>query len=203
MLVRVFRMVALLAAVITGLSLGGTPARAADPTSFVQGMADQALSIIKNQSVPQAQRKAAFSTLFNSNFDVPTIGKFVLGIYWRRATSEQQADYLKVFGQYVVAVYADRFSNYTGVTFKVTGMQQTSSDSATVASVIDRGNGAPPVHVSWVLIPNNGGYKIVDVMVENLSMRLTQRDEFSSVVEHNGGNVQSLIDLLKQKVQQG
>lgn len=202
MLGRVFRTVALIGAVIAGLSVAGHQARAADPTAFVQGMANQAIGIIKNQSETKAQRKAQFSTLFDSNFDVPTIGKFVLGIYWRRATPEQQQEYLKVFGQYVVAIYADRFSNYTGETFKTVGAKSTSSDATTVTSVINRTGGAPPVHVDWVLVPEGGSYKVVDVVVENLSMRLTQRDEFASVIEHNGGSVDALIKLLKQKVQQ-
>jgi phospholipid transport system substrate-binding protein len=198
-----FRMIALCGVLVGGLSMAAAPAHAADPKAFVQNLADQAIGIIKNQGESQAQRKADFSTLFTSNFDVPTIGRFVLGRYWRTATPQQQQDYLTTFGQYVVAVYADRFSTYTGVTFKATTAQQ-NGDTATVASVIDRGNGAPPVNVEWVLIPGGpSGYKIVDVKVENLSMRLTQRDEFSSVIEHNGGNVQSLIDLLKQKVKQG
>ncbi len=202
MLARVLRMVALCSVLIGGLSVAAAPARAADPRAFVQNLADQAISIIKNQGESQAQRKAQFSTLFTSNFDVPTIGRFVLGRYWRTATPQQQQDYLAAFGQYVVAVYADRFSTYTGVTFKATSAQQ-NGDSATVTSVIDRGNGAPPINVEWVLLPSGGNFKVIDVKVENLSMRLTQRDEFASVIEHNGGSVQSLIDLLKQKVKQG
>jgi len=101
----------------------------ADPAGFIAGLGDQAIQIIRSPQ-GQPQRKAAFSTLFTQDFDVPAIGKFVLGHYWREATPEQQQEYLRLFGQYVVAIYAERFSNYQGETFKVLGSR--SEDGGTV-----------------------------------------------------------------------
>jgi phospholipid transport system substrate-binding protein len=203
MLGKVLRLVFLGTALLAGFAATPRPAQAdTTPTAFVQTLADQALDILKNTSLSDQARKDAFSKLFTTGFDVQTIGRFVLGQYWRTATPAQQSDYLKYFEQYIVAVYADRFSAYKGsVTFKATASQPTGTDTTTVNSVIDRGAGAPPVNVGWVVVNHGGTYKIIDVVVENLSMRLTQRDEFSSVIEHGGGNVQSLIDTLKQKVQ--
>jgi len=175
------------------------PARAQDsPTAFIQGLGDQAIQILRTQH-DQSQRKAAFSTLFTQGFDVPAIGKFVLGHYWREATPEQQQEYLRLFGLYVVAIYADRFSNYQGEEFKVIGGKPEDGGSATVASQIVR-PGGQPIHIDWRVAKEGTGYKIIDVKAENLSMSVTQREEFASIISQNGGQIQGLLTMLKQKV---
>jgi len=170
-----------------------------DPAGFITHLGDQAIKIIRNPE-SQPQRKAEFSKLFTEDFDVPAIGKFVLGHYWREATPEQQQEYIKLFGQYVVAIYAERFSNYQGEEFKVTGSHPEDGGTATVSSEIDRPSGGPPIHIDWRVANESGSYKIIDVKAENLSMSVTQREEFASVISQHGGNVQGLIDVLKQKV---
>jgi phospholipid transport system substrate-binding protein len=196
---KIFRAAALSLAVFT-LSIVA-PAKAApnDPAAFIQGLGDQAIQILKSKNT-QGERQAAFSKLFTEGFDVPAIGKFVLGRYWRDATPEQQQEYLRLFGQYVVAIYAGRFSNYSGEQFKVLGSKADDQATATVNSQIIRPNGGPPIHIDWKTAHEGDGYKIIDVVAENLSMSLTQRSEFASVIEHGGGNVGALIDVLKQKV---
>jgi phospholipid transport system substrate-binding protein len=182
------------------LALASSAAMAqGDPAGFIAGLGNQAIKIIRNPE-SQPQRKAEFNKLFTEDFDVPAIGKFVLGHYWRDATPEQQQEYLKVFGQYVVAIYAERFSNYQGEEFKVLGSQPGEGGTATVSSEIDRPNGGPPIHIDWRVANEGGTYKIIDVKAENLSMSVTQREEFASVISQHGGNVQGLIDVLKQKI---
>jgi len=182
------------------LALSPLAALAQDaPSAFIQGLGDQAIKIIRSQD-SQPQRKAEFSTLFTQDFDVPAIGKFVLGHYWREASPEQQQEYLKLFGQYVVAIYAERFSNYQGEQFKVISSRPDDGGTATVMSQIIRPSGGPPIHIDWRIALEGGGYKIIDVKAENLSMSVTQREEFASVISQHGGNIQGLIDVLKQKV---
>ena len=193
----------LVAALALVLAMSSVPAlaqsNAGDSAAFIAGLGDHAIEILRSQT-NQVQRKAAFSALFTEGFDVPAIGKFVLGHYWREAPPEQQQEYLRLFGQYVVAIYADRFSNYQGEEFKVLGAKAEDGDTSTVASQIVRPNGGPPIHIDWRVAHEGTGYKIVDVKAENLSMSVTQREEFASVISQHGGNLQGLIDVLKQKV---
>ena len=170
-----------------------------DPGAFIQNLGDQAIKIISS-SESQPQRKSDFSKLFTQDFDVPAIGKFVLGHYWREATPEQQQEYLKLFGKYVVAIYAERFSNYSGEEFKVMGSRPEEGGTATVMSQIVRPSGGPPIRIDWRIALEGSSYKIIDVKAENLSMSVTQREEFASVISQHGGNIQGLIDVLKQKV---
>jgi phospholipid transport system substrate-binding protein len=133
---------------------------------------------------------------------VPEIGRFVLGRYWNVATPDQQQQYLKLFGTYVVAIYANRFSQYSGERFTV-GTSQPNPDGATVSSQIIRPSGGPPINIAWKIAKTGASYKIRDVVVENLSMTVTQRAEFSSVVERGGGGnagIDTLNNTLKQKI---
>ncbi len=72
--------------------------------------------------------------------------------------------------------------------------------TATVMSLITKPSGGPPIHIDWRVAQEGGTYKIIDVKAENLSMSVTQREEFASVISQHGGNIQGLIDVLKQKV---
>jgi|SRR5579859_2173857 len=184
-------------------ALTAAPARAADePAAFIQNLGDQAIQILQNKDMGMKAREAAFSKLFTEGFDVAEIGRFVLGRYWNVASPAQQQEYLKLFGTYVVAVYANRFSQYSGEKFTVAGSQAT-PEGASVASQIIRPNGGPPINIVWKITKQGTGYKIRDVVAENLSMTVTQRAEFSSVVERGGGGaagVDALINTLRQKI---
>ncbi len=187
------------------LLAGGTvvtaPAQAAPaPTQFIQDLGDKVLKIVADKTISADVRKTTLSSAFFDNFDVPYIGKFVLGRYWRVATDSQKADYLKVFGQYVVAIYADRFTAYGDVKFSVVSQTKVDDTITAVESTVDRGGGAPIINIEWRVEDTPGGYKITDVVAENLSLSVTKRDEFGSVIENGGGNVQALIDMLKSKV---
>jgi phospholipid transport system substrate-binding protein len=184
------------------IALSAAPARAApaDAGAFIADLGRQAIQILQG-GAETPQRKAAFAKLFTQDFDVPAIGKFVLGRYWNMSSREQQNQYIQLFGQYVVTIYAERFSNYSGEQFKVTGSRADDPATATVSSVIIRSDGGPPIHVDWQVAHEGDGFKITNVVVENLSMALTQRQEFASIIDRNGGNVGALIDMLRQKVQ--
>ena len=190
----------LISTMALSLALASSGAMAqSDPAGFITNLGNQAIKIIRNPE-SQPQRKAEFNKLFTEDFDVPAIGKFVLGHYWRDATPEQQQEYLRLFGQYVVTIYANQFSNYQGEEFKVLGSKSEEGGTATVTSQIVRPSGGAPIHIDWRVALEGSSYKIIDVKAENLSMSVTQREEFASVISQHGGNLQGLIDVLKQKV---
>jgi len=186
------------------IAFSAAPARAADePAAFIQTLGDQAIQILQNKDMGRKEREAAFTKLFTQGFDVEQIGRFVIGPrYWGVATPQQQQDYLKLFATYVVAVYANRFSQYSGEKFTV-GASRPDPEGATVTSQIIRPNGGPPINIAWKIAKVGSVYKIRDVIAENLSMAVTQRAEFSSVIERNGGGnagIDALNNTLKQKI---
>ena len=172
-------------------------AGAADPAAVINNLGNRALEVLGKNATP-GQRVARFHELFRQDFDVPGIARFVLGRYWKTATAEQQDEFTKLFEDYIAIVYSSQLSAYSGETLKVTG-SRADSEGAIVASEIIRPSGAPPVKVEWHLTDQHGTYKIRDVAVDGISMAVTQRSEFASVIQRNGGQVQGLIAMLREK----
>jgi phospholipid transport system substrate-binding protein len=169
-------------------------AAAADPAAMISNLGSQALQVL-GKDATQSQRVARFRDLLREDFDVPGIARFVLGRYWNTATEEQRAEFTKLFEDYIAVAYATRLAEYTGETFKVIGSRP-DADGAIVSSQILRPAGAAPVKVDWRVTGRN---KISDVSVDGISMAVTQRSEFASVIQHNGGQVQGLIAMLRDK----
>jgi phospholipid transport system substrate-binding protein len=184
--------------ILAGVIAPAIPAAAAaDPAAMISNLGTRALEVLGKGATP-SQRVARFRELLREDFDVPGIGRFVLGRYWNTATEEQRAEFIKLFEDYIAMAYATRLAEYTGETFKVTGSRP-DADGAIVSSQIVRPAGAAPVKVDWRLTGRNGVYKISDVSVDGISMAVTQRSEFASVIQHNGGQVQSLITMLRDR----
>ncbi|MBV8338073.1 MAG: ABC transporter substrate-binding protein [Alphaproteobacteria bacterium] len=175
-------------------AVGATP----DPAAVINNLGNRALEVLGNKNTTPAQRYARFHQLFLEDFDVPGIARFVLGRYWKTATPEQQQEFVRLFEDYIVLVYSNQLAAYSGENFKVTGSRADGA-GAVVASEIIRPSGAPPVKVDWHLTDRDGTYKISDVLVDGISMAVTQRSEFSSVIQRSGGNVEGLISQLRQK----
>lgn len=183
------------------LALPGAARAQTDPEGarqFISDLGDRTIEILQDDSIGLTQRVDRFRDLFRQGFDVPTIGRFVLGRYWRQASEEQQRTYLDLFEDWIVQTYARRFSDYSGETFEITGTRP-EGDDVQVTTRIVRGD-APPLQVGWRVRERGGSYNIIDVKVEEVSMLATQRDEFASLIQRNGGNVQALIDALDQRV---
>jgi phospholipid transport system substrate-binding protein len=170
---------------------------ATDPAALISNLGSRALEVL-GKGATQSQRVARFRELLREDFDVPGIARFVLGRYWNIASEDQRAEFLKLFEDYVALAYATRLAEYAGETFKVTG-SRLDGDGAIVSSRILRPAGAAPIKVDWRLTGRNGIYKIADVSVDGISMAVTERSEFASVIQHSGGQVQSLIAMLREK----
>jgi phospholipid transport system substrate-binding protein len=174
---------------------------AADPAALISNLGSRALEVL-GKDATQSQRVTRFRELLREDFDVPGIARFVLGRYWNTATEAQRTEFTKLFEEYVAIAYATRLAQYTGENFKVTGSRR-EGDGAIVSSQIIRTGGAPPVKVDWRLTGRSGVYKISDVSVDGISMAVTERSEFASVIQHHGGQVQGLLTMLREKTTGG
>jgi phospholipid transport system substrate-binding protein len=187
------------------LALFVVPANAAAPSDaagFINDLLNKALKTLDNKQLSDEERAKTFRELLDRDFDMPRISRFVLGPYWREASDQEKQQFQKLFEDYVVRSYATRFSEYSGEQVKVTGSRPESETSTLVQSQVVRQNG-PPAKVDWRVRKDNNDFKIVDVDVEGVSMVLTQREEFSSVIQRSGGTVAGLNKELQQKLAQG
>ena len=169
----------------------------ADAVAFMNQLWDRAVEVLNKKSDP-ALRQERFRQLFHADFDCSGIARFVLGRYWRDASEEEQKDFVKLFEEYVVFVYTARLSNFGGQDFKIRG-SRSDGDGVMVSTDVFSPGGSSPLKIDWRLVSDNGTYKINDVIVEGVSMLVTQRSEFASIVQRNGGQVRGLLAMMREK----
>jgi phospholipid transport system substrate-binding protein len=188
---------------IVALLIGSAPlttasnAVAADAGVFMNELWGRTVEVLSNK-VPRAERLARFRELYQRDFDGPGIARFVLGRYWRSASEQEQQEYLKLFQDYVVFVYGTRLSDFNGETFKVRG-SRTDESGTIVSTDIISPKGDAPIKVDWRLITDHGAFKINDVIIEGISMLVTQRSEFASVIQRHGGQVGELLAMMRER----
>lgn len=192
------------------LALGTTPAMAqkkasADLTKeasvFVDRVAAQAIETIEKKregKLTEQEAKVVFRKILTDAFDLPTIAKFTMGRYWRVATPEQQKEYIHLLQVKILDKYADSILSYSGAGHKVVSSAVVSDTDYTVAMTIDRAND-PSVDFGWRLRRFGKVFKVIDISVEGISMSVTHRSDFASVIERNGGKVEALLDALRNK----
>jgi phospholipid transport system substrate-binding protein len=169
---------------------------------FVQGLGDKAIATLANKNLSSEQASQIFRDMLHNSFDLDLLGKFALGPNnWRSATPEQKQQYLKLFERLVVQVYSDRFKLYTGEKFKVTSSKsEDDRDTYVTSDILRLDAGAAATQVDWRIRNKGGRYQVIDVIVEGVSMSVTQRSEFSAVIQKNGGDLQEFLDILRERV---
>jgi phospholipid transport system substrate-binding protein len=165
----------------------------------VTDFGDHMLQMLNDPQTSPAERQKRFGALLDKDFDFATIGRFVLGRYWNTATDQEKHEFAPVFRDYVVQSYSVRFGEFSGASFKVTGERPESPTSTIVSTTVMQKNNATPAKVDWRVSTAAGSPKITEVMVEGISMSLTHRQEFASLMERQGGGVSGLIAQLKAK----
>jgi phospholipid transport system substrate-binding protein len=189
---HVLLVLGLIAGLLAGEAKG---AAAADPELFIHDLGDRAIQVLGSAL---AVRQDRFRQLFEQDFDIARCARLALGRYWRTATPEQQREFVKLYEDYIVVGYSYRLASLNGEVFKVLGSRRT-PEGFTVRSAVTSPQQTTPITVDWLLIPSGDSFRVADVVVEGISMAITQRSEFASVIVRNGGQLDPLLALMREK----
>ena len=172
-----------------------------DPAlTFIQSLGDRAVEALRdNINNSFEEREAAFREVMVRGFDIPIVGRFVLGRHWRTASKEQRRDYMAIFVDFIVRVYASRFDSYGGELFTARSVIDDESGDKIVRAQIVRPSGHDPIGIDFRVRMRDEGYKVIDVIVEGISMLHTHRVEFASVVNRKG--IDGLLSDLRARVE--
>lgn len=144
-------------------------------------------------------KRAQLPAFVDQVADVDAMARFCLGHYWRMANPQQQQAYLTAFRHVLVNSVAQRLGDYQGGSAKVIINRPVQmADGINVATTVQRPNNAP-VQVTWVVSMASGSPKIIDVVAEGMSMRLTQRSDYTSFLARNNDNLNALIQALRRQ----
>lgn len=168
--------------------------------AFVKGVTQEGIEQIINANVSQAEKDARFAKLFNEALDLDFIGQFVLGRNWKTATPEQRKEFIKVYRQLNISTWSKRFDEFKGKNFIFSGTTPSNSKGQIfVNSKVPMDQGEP-AKVVWRVREKNGQYKIVDIVIENVSLAITARNEYTAFIKNNPGGINALIANLKSKI---
>jgi phospholipid transport system substrate-binding protein len=168
----------------------------AGATNHIDQLGQQAFSDLGQSGLSLEEREAVFAKTLRKGFDLPLIAKFVMGKYWRRASPEQRDDYVDLFGRFVIKTYSQHLGGFAGSSFDIIGAKPIGKKDILVRTVVQRKSG-PPVKAGWRVREKGDQHKIVDVMVEGISMAVTQRQDFASILKRDG--VEGLLQILRAK----
>ncbi len=193
---------------VLGLFLAGaglmaaSPATAASPAeAFVQANVQKGLTILNNKTASTEQRRGEFESFILGLTDMKRIAKFTLGQYRRTATPEQQDAFAAAFQTYATAVYQSYFSKYSGQTLRVTGSQDHGpGDTIVTTQMIDPNDhsGQQPLEVDFRVLSDNGKFVVIDFAVAGIWLAIEERDQFSSFLGQNNGDIGTLISHLHE-----
>ncbi|PPQ27064.1 MlaC/ttg2D family ABC transporter substrate-binding protein [Rhodopila globiformis] len=167
--------------------------------AFVKSTGDKIVSVVNGPGSPNSKR-AAMTRIVDSYVDVDEIGRFCLGRYWRQATPEQKKQYLSLFREVLVTNITAKVGEYRGVSFTM-GRTRMEDEDAVVSTIVNRPNN-PPTNVEWIVSNPTSNPKIVDVKAEGTSLRLTQRQDYASYLQHNGNSIDALITAMRNQISQ-
>ncbi|MDH3660729.1 MAG: ABC transporter substrate-binding protein [Alphaproteobacteria bacterium] len=183
------------------LTLTGLPALAApspdDARDLIQTVGSRVLEILK-QDISQDEKFLKMVELLDGSIDLDLVARLILARHWRRADDAQKTEYLKLFRAYALDSLASKLHIYNGQEFEITDSKPAGKKDAVVRTLITSQD-RPPLHVDWRIRERDDGALVaIDVIVESVSLIVTQRSEFGAVVERQG--IDGLLDELRRRV---
>ena len=186
-------------ALLLNISAAQAAVDAAKAQQFVENVTRDGIENIINANVSQKEKDERFAKLFNSALDMNFIGQFVLGRYWRTATPAQREAFIKAYREMNVKTWSKRFDEFKGRDFKFLGTTPSNSANRVfVNSEVPMPEGQP-AKVVWRVKQDGNNFKIVDIIIENVSLAITARNEYSAYIKKAPNGVDDLIKDLQQK----
>jgi phospholipid transport system substrate-binding protein len=174
------------------------PARAA---AFVRDAGNELVAAINDTRLDLPARRDRVAAVLRRAVDIEGVGRFILGRYVRQASPAELAEYNRLFDDIIVRNLSARFGEYRGVRFSLGRSQQRTEEDVLVNTIIERPN-QPAFSLDWRVAEVGGQPRVVDVIAEGTSLRLTTRSEYAAVIQRNGGRVAALLEAMRNQIAQ-
>lgn len=174
----------LLAVSAAALATPAAALGAAEAEAYVTRLVAEVMALVTSGQ-PASAQAAAFRRLFAREAAVPQVAQFVVGLNWRKMSDAQKSAFQGAFLDYVARTYVALLGRYDGQTVKVTGSRDMGRRGVLVSSVAN-GLELRNASVEWLISDRGGAVKLIDVIVEGVSLLQTQRSEFSAMIDKIG-----------------
>ena len=174
-----------------------TFANVISPENFIQIIVDDAKKILV-ASNSKEYKYEKLTELAKEKVDIKGIGLYTLGSYRKELSDAQKEEYAKLFEQYFLKSFTSRLTDYSDPKINVISSEKKNDKYTIVSSVLLATNKKPEVNIQWRVYTKDPMNPLIrDLIIEGLSMARTQKEEFSSIIENNGGDINALFAKLK------
>lgn len=181
---------------IVGLPWGGAAEAAAtdQATALVDKLAGE-LTALVGSGKSASQLQGPFEQILVRYADMPAVSGSVLGPPWRTASPQQKQQFVAAFQSYLARKYGAQFSDYKNAQIVVKDAKDGGKAGVLVATQVMR-PGKDPVAVDWQISDRSGSVRVVNLVIEGVSMLATERAEVGAILDSVGGNIDKLIGKL-------
>jgi len=182
--------------VILCSAASGVAHAAEGPTAVVQQTADAVVAVLAEKSLTADRKREKIQDIVYAHFDFNTLSRLVLARNWKQLSAAQQGEFVEEFKKHLSITYGKNVESYKNEHAVVTGDREESGGDWTVKTKIVRPSAAD-ILVDYRLRKEDDGWKVIDVIIEGVSLVANFRSQFQEIVSNQGP--QKLIELLREK----
>ena len=165
---------------------------------FVQSTVNRASEALNNK-FSKEEKISKLKEIASQTVDIKGIGSYTLGTYRKTISNDQMEKYEFLFEQYFLKSFASRLAEYSNPEIEVTSKKKLNQNYTMVSSVLVSTEQRPEVTIDWRIYTKNPENLLIrDLIIEGLSLARTQKEEFSSIIQSNDGDINALFDTLKE-----
>ena len=180
------------------LSLNSVYAKSVEPDVFVQSTVNRASAIL-TKNISKEDKMNELKLIAKDTVDIKGIGLYTLGSFRKNLSESQKNEYSSLFENYFLKTFSSRLSEYTNPKIEVTDKKVLNKNYTIVNSILVGTSERPEVKIDWRIYTKNPDSPLIrDLIIEGLSLVRTQKEEFSSILNSNNGDINSLFKVLEQ-----
>ena len=175
-----------------------TNAYSIEPDIFVQSTVNRASEALNNK-FSKEEKILKLKAIAKETVDITGIGFYTLGSYRKNISDDQKKEYKNLFEQYFLKSFSSRLAEYSNPEIEVNSKEKLNENYTMVFSTLVSTEERPEVKIDWrIYTKNPENPKIRDLIIEGLSLVRTQKEEFSSIIQSNDGDINALFSTLKE-----
>ena len=168
-----------------------------EPSQFIQSIVDEASQVLVT-NVTKEEKMDKLKSIAIKSVDIKGIGLYSLGSHRKNLSDGQKEEYHDLFRKYFLKSFASRLSDYTDPKINVLSQKKLNEKYTMVSSLLVATGKTPEVKIDWRVYTKNPDQPLIrDLIIEGLSLAKTQKEEFNSVIQSNGGDINALFLNLK------
>ena len=180
------------------LFLNNATANSSDPKKFIQEIVDETKKILVKTN-PAEYKSKKLTEIALATVDIKGVGLYTLGQYRKDLTEEQKKKYSILFKEYFLKTFVSRLTDYSEPKIDVISAEKKNEKYTIVSSILLATDKKPEVKIDWRVYTKNPNKPLIrDLIIEGLSLARTQKEEFSSIIESNDGDINALFNKLKE-----